>query len=593
MATAVATSTDAVLGQLVVRLVGDNADLLKRVKESEKSMKDFTTKAQGHFKAIAKAGTIAVGAVAGVAFAVQRMAAGATQIRSLSQSLGMTVEEFTALNFAVTQAGVPMEALIGSTIRLNQSITQIAQGIRGPAKTAFDQLGISVRDAQGNIRSTTDVLNDVADKFASFADGAEKSALAAQLFGEQGVKLLPVLNQGSEGLAKLAEEAKKAGVVLDTETVEKAAKVDREFKTMGETFKAAGIKISAEFLPAIRALTRLITSPQFQSAIKTAATNIAKIIEAVERISQFGLLNELDRALDSGINKRIAEIREELEALDRADQSAVGRFLNPLRDATRERLNREINQLEVQKEFNKALEERNRLEEEQLYGGGDSDKPSAPTIDYEAEQRLEEIKNAAKAAQQAALQELLDTPTETAVTKLEALAEALDKGTISWQEFGQMAKWVGKQQEQVMDDLLSTTAQTLTALFKDNKTAAIAASLINTYQAITKALSAYPPPYNMAMAAMVAAQGFAQVQAIRNTNKNGGGGGGGGVGSGGGAGAGGASGDEGGSAVPRSLFVQGINPRELYSGKVVADLAEVLLQFQRDGGTVLLDRKNS
>lgn len=585
MAQAATTSNEAVLGQLVVRLVGDNADFVKRFNESEKRMKEFATKAQGYFKTAAKAATVATGAVAGVAFAVQRFASAATQIRSLSQSLGMTTEQFTAMQYALQQAGVPMEALIGSTIRLNQSITQVAQGVKGPATAAFTQLGISVRDASGNIRSGSDVLKDVADKFASYADGANKSALAAQLFGEQGVKLLPVLNQGSAGLAKLTEEAKKAGVVLDTETVEKASRVDRQFKVLTETFKAAGIRISAEFLPALEKLTTLITSEWFQKGLKNAATNMSEIVEVIDRIGRHGILNELERALDTDIDVKIKRIREELEDLSFHEQSVIGRFTNPFTQATRERLNRQLNALEVQRAYNAALEERNQLEREAPFKSLDVPQAEAPIIDFDAQQRLEDIKNAAQQAQQFALQQLIDSPTDTAITKLEALGEALEKGTISWQEFGQMTKMVGDQQKQVLDDVMSATSQTLTAMFKENKTAAIAAALINTYQGVTKALSAYPPPYNMAMAAMVAAQGFAQVQAIRSTNKSGGGGGSarpsGSTPSTGGA-------DTGGGGESRTLYVRGIGPNELFTGSAIRSIAEGLLAYQKDGGTVVL-----
>lgn len=60
-------------------------------------------------------------------------------------------------------------------------------------------------------------------------------------------------------------------------------------------------------------------------------------------------------------------------------------------------------------------------------------------------------------------------------------------------------------------------------LFKIGKTAAIASALINTYEGITQALAKYPPPLSYAYAAATAAQGFAQVAAIRSQSFGGGG----------------------------------------------------------------------
>lgn len=103
-------------------------------------------------------------------------------------------------------------------------------------------------------------------------------------------------------------------------------------------------------------------------------------------------------------------------------------------------------------------------------------------------------------------------------------------------------------QARLSDALLSQVSATGQAIFGENKKWAIAEAAISTYQGVAKALGAFPPPFNFAMAALVAAQGFAQVAAIRSTNK-GGGGGGASVSGGGAASAGGASGGSGGASA--------------------------------------------
>lgn len=80
-------------------------------------------------------------------------------------------------------------------------------------------------------------------------------------------------------------------------------------------------------------------------------------------------------------------------------------------------------------------------------------------------------------------------------------------------------------QSKLSDALLSQISATGSAAFGENKKWAIAEAAISTYQGVAKALGAYPPPYNFAMAALVAAQGFAQVAAIRSTSAGSSGGG--------------------------------------------------------------------
>lgn len=133
-----------------------------------------------------------------------------------------------------------------------------------------------------------------------------------------------------------------------------------------------------------------------------------------------------------------------------------------------------------------------------------------------------------------------------------------------------------------MDALASSVSSNLSTIFGDTKAVAIATALINTYQGITKALATYPPPIAQAMAAIQAAAGFAQVAAIRKQTSKGGGGG--------GSGSAAASSP---AAVPnlaanQTLTVQGINPAAMYSGEAMRGLAQAMLDYQRNGGQVLL-----
>ena len=77
-------------------------------------------------------------------------------------------------------------------------------------------------------------------------------------------------------------------------------------------------------------------------------------------------------------------------------------------------------------------------------------------------------------------------------------------------------------QSRLSDALLSQIVSTGQAAFGQNKKFAIAEAAISTYQGVSKALGAFPPPFNFAMAALVAEQGFAQVNAIRSTSPGGG-----------------------------------------------------------------------
>jgi hypothetical protein len=124
-------------------------------------------------------------------------------------------------------------------------------------------------------------------------------------------------------------------------------------------------------------------------------------------------------------------------------------------------------------------------------------------------------------------------------------------------------------------------AGSLEKVFAGSKGVAIASALINTYEAATKALATYPPPFNYVAAAATVAAGMVQVANIRKTTKDGGGGGGGGGGSA-------AAAPAGPSSAPQQLLVQGLTPGQMLSSEYVRDLAGKLLDFQRDGGQVVI-----
>lgn len=186
------------------------------------------------------------------------------------------------------------------------------------------------------------------------------------------------------------------------------------------------------------------------------------------------------------------------------------------------------------------------------------------------------------------IMESLQTPYQQMQADQARLSELFKAGAIN-------AQILGKAQQRSVLDLASTYASaasqitsTLSNAFKDNKAFAQADAIVNTARGVTQALANSPPPLNFAQAAAVGAAGIAQINAIKSANK--GGGATARAGSGGGATAATAasSGSSGGPTSNQTLFVRGLDKSQLFGGDAVADLAERLIDFQRDGGQVVL-----
>ncbi len=123
----------------------------------------------------------------------------------LSQKTGVSVEALTALKYAADLSDLSTEGLTKALQKLSVAMfdTQI-NGEEGSA--ALKALGVSATDVNGQIRPTEQVLLDLADKFSSMPDGADKAALAVKLFGKRNGSANSDTGIKGDGLAQLGED---------------------------------------------------------------------------------------------------------------------------------------------------------------------------------------------------------------------------------------------------------------------------------------------------------------------------------------------------------------------------------------------------
>lgn len=210
---------------------------------------------------------------------------------------------------------------------------------------------------------------------------------------------------------------------------------------------------------------------------------------------------------------------------------------------------------------------------------------AASIIPASAEEQLRAMKEAwdeVRQAQNATLDDLINANWQSGEAKMAALEKAVRGGEISWGDYQDGLRATESQTQRSNDAMLSATSQFLDTMFANNKTAATASALIDTYAGITRTLRDYSPPQSFAMAAMQAAMGFAQVRAIQSTSRRS---------SGGGAAAsvpsGAAAAGAGNAAAPASqtqtLTVRGLGVGELLDRRGLRDLLERIRDMQRDG----------
>lgn len=310
-----------------------------------------------------------LGALAGLAI-------GGSVVAQLKQA----IDELAALNDGATQAGVSVESLSSLLNTLAptgvglQEIVDLAGKITkamGQAEVetskqakAFKALGVSLKDASGNLRNADDILTDVAQALAKYSDDANKVAIAQALLEESGARYLPILGD-------IASRSRAAASV----TAEQARAADDLADQIGELNQQFTIFKQGLASTVIPTIVQLIE--QFNAGI-TAAGGFT------EALRRYGL--RLPRAPSSelaNLRERRKELQAELEGLEAPDKSFRARG-SLLLGRTPDVVRAELTQLERDVQYFQVLERQLTESRQEVYDPRDraarspAGRPSAP-----------------------------------------------------------------------------------------------------------------------------------------------------------------------------------------------------------------------
>ncbi len=201
---------------------------------------------------------VVVGAAAvGAAKSLTDMTVGASKyadnILTMSSVTGMSTDRLQAYSYAAELVDTSLETLTGSMARNVRSMSS-AQSGTGKMAEAYKVLGISVTDANGNLRDAETVYWEAIDALGNVSNETERDALAMQLFGKSAQELNPLIAQGSAGIAQLTDEAKRMGAVLSTESLEALGKFDDSMQRLKSGGEAAKNTLGMVLLPQLQVL---------------------------------------------------------------------------------------------------------------------------------------------------------------------------------------------------------------------------------------------------------------------------------------------------------------------------------------------------
>ncbi|MDE1905025.1 MAG: hypothetical protein KGH75_01060 [Rhodospirillales bacterium] len=233
-------------------------------------------------------GVGAAGSFAGIFEMVHATAEATGQLSAAAEQAGLTVKQLQELNYTAKVLDVPVQNVSMSMFRLNERIGQAASGQNKQAMALFAHLGISLRDANGHIKSAGQLLPVLAEAFKNTHDPAMRARMAMVLMGRGGMELLPVLDKGSAGLKRLAAAADRNVYVPNRAGL---AGLD-EFKTAWINITAAvdsfqteiGTKLAPVLTPLVRRFADWVNANRdwMASGIVDGVKEVARLVGQID-----------------------------------------------------------------------------------------------------------------------------------------------------------------------------------------------------------------------------------------------------------------------------------------------------------------------
>jgi hypothetical protein len=644
------TMTEQELAQAIDRALAKLKLFEKQTGQNESAFAALgkgISKAGEHVDRFAKNVSVAVAALALFAVKANKIS---DEVDETSQALGISTRKLQEYQAAVAVAGGSSEQLTQVMVRFSREVGDASTNVT-PFRAALGQLGLSIEQIRA--MKLDEAFDLVRDRLSRLDSTTKQYNIANELFGRTAGKTANFLRMSADETAKFRKEAQALGLVLSDETIKKGGEAADRTALLGKQMAVTGQLIAAELLPIIRRMNEYLGSKEGQTQIAALTGKFRDLVQFMIDNKEVILLvtGAVGGALLGGrvgpagalvgaiagtllMAKQLHDVKDAAKEATKwtvelgnagekaGTQITVGLGGKGGAIPIFPQITDAIKELEVKRKL--MLGQLGGMAEEFPSALKGLNIPGVDAIDIAAAGVDKLTGSFKKYNDQLVANQIVDIR-KSLLTESEAMQEEYEKrlalvATFEQSRIAQEAKFAGLrtklQQKQALDMAMlqarqySMLAQVVDtsmgqisqiigreggAAFNIIKAISMATALVKGYEA---AVNAYAygsavggPVLGAAFAAIAAAGVAAQIAAIARTtpeSANTGAASASSFAAGGGdtAGAAGAAGGGGGN---QTLYINGLNRTDLYSGDAVRDLSRAIIQFQRDGGKVMLN----
>lgn len=214
-------------GRAFVELALNDNKLLRGLKAAAAKLNAFGSQVMGiGSRLIAGSSVLAVPLLG----AVKHFAELGDQLEKASTRTGIGVEALSELKHAAEASDVTFEELQAALVGMKKAIES---GLKLPGETVEEKFLAA------------------AQVISMFDNEIDRANAAMAIFGESGVKLLPMFADGAEGIRALREEAREFGLTVTTEQAKAAATFGDTWALAVKSVKSAFFEIGAALAPVL------------------------------------------------------------------------------------------------------------------------------------------------------------------------------------------------------------------------------------------------------------------------------------------------------------------------------------------------------
>lgn len=221
---------------------------------------------------------------------VKDSAAYADNILTLSTNTGIAAETLQEYQYMAELTDTSLETITGSMAKLIRNMQNAKNGT-GNAAAAFAAMGVSVTDANGELRDNEEVFTEVIDKLGKMSNETQRDAYAMDIFGKSAQDLNSLIAVGKDGIAAFAKEAHDMGYVLDEETLSSLGAVDDALVRLDNFMTMIKNTIGAALAPAVTELADELQAWARSVDWEQVGQDVAEVGGAIKDFVMFVLEN--------------------------------------------------------------------------------------------------------------------------------------------------------------------------------------------------------------------------------------------------------------------------------------------------------------